>query len=58
VANRVNAIAEGLAQQQLAHTPASGGTDLVAQLEKLKALLDSGAITQQEFDDIKKTMLA
>lgn len=58
VANRVNAIAEGIAQHQLAHTPASAGTDLVAQLEKLKALLDSGAITQQEFDDIKKTMLA
>jgi Short C-terminal domain len=32
--------------------------DMVAQLSQLKELLDSGAITQQEFDTAKQKLLA
>jgi hypothetical protein len=31
--------------------------DIATQLSKLKSLLDSGAITKQEFDDLKKKLL-
>ena len=35
----------------------SEGTDPVAQLERLKGLLDSNAITQEEYDDQKRRIL-
>ncbi|HTU96938.1 MAG TPA: SHOCT domain-containing protein [Solirubrobacteraceae bacterium] len=37
---------------------ASGGDDLVEQLQQLSKLLDSGALTQDEFDAAKRKLLA
>jgi hypothetical protein len=37
---------------------ASGGTDVVAELTKLKGLLDAGVLTQEEFDVAKAKVLA
>ena len=37
---------------------ATGGSDLVAELTKLKGLLDAGALNQQEFDAAKQRVLA
>ena len=37
---------------------AVGGTDMVAQLENLKKLLDEGVLTQAEFDTQKQKLLA
>jgi hypothetical protein len=37
---------------------AGGGGDATAQIEKAKSLLDSGTITQAEFDSIKQKALA
>lgn len=39
-------------------TPGQAGEDPMVQLQKLKQLLDEGIITQQEFDDKKKTWLS
>jgi hypothetical protein len=41
-----------------AAAPAAGGTDMVAQLENLKKLLDEGILTQAEFDMQKQKLLA
>ena len=41
-----------------AAAPASGGTDVVAELTKLKGLLDAGVLTQEEFDAAKAKVLA
>lgn len=41
-----------------AAAPAAGGSDLVSELSKLKGLLDSGALTQEEFDAAKAKLLA
>jgi hypothetical protein len=41
-----------------AAAPAAGGTDLVAKLGELKQLLDSGVLTQEEFDAAKQKLLA
>jgi hypothetical protein len=38
--------------------PAAGGSDVVAELTKLKGLLDSGVLTQQEFEAAKQRVLA
>lgn len=38
--------------------PAVGGDDMVAQLQNLKGLLDSGVLTQAEFDAAKAKVLA
>jgi len=38
--------------------PAAGGSDLVAELTKLKGLLDAGALSQQEFEAAKQRVLA
>ena len=38
--------------------PEAGGTDMVAQLEALKKLLDEGVLTQAEFDTEKQKILA
>jgi Short C-terminal domain len=37
--------------------PAPAGGDVVAQLQQLKQLLDSGALTQDEFDAAKTKLL-
>jgi hypothetical protein len=56
---------EALEQQQapaapapVAAAPAAGGDDVVAQLEKLKGLLDAGVLSQDEFDAAKAKVLA
>ena len=41
-----------------AAAPAAGGEDMVAQLERLKKLLDEGILTQAEFDMQKQKLLA
>ena len=41
-----------------AAAPSAGGTDMVAQLESLKKLLDEGVLTQAEFDMEKQKLLA
>ena len=58
-------IADLQAQQQYAPPPAAapaapsaGGSDMVAQLENLKKLLDEGILTQAEFDMQKQKLLA
>jgi Short C-terminal domain len=38
--------------------PGAGGDDFVAELTKLKGLLDGGALTQSEFDTAKQKLLA
>jgi hypothetical protein len=38
--------------------PSAGGSDLVAELTKLKGLLDAGALTQDEFQAAKQQLLA
>ena len=37
---------------------AGGSSDLVAELTKLKGLLDAGALSQQEFETAKQRVLA
>jgi hypothetical protein len=44
--------------QYIQATAASGGGGAAAEIEKAKALLDSGAITQAEFDSLKAKALA
>ena len=39
-------------------TAGGGGGDATAQIEKAKSLLDSGTITQAEFDSLKQKALA
>lgn len=41
-----------------APAPEVGGTDMVAQLQALKKLLDDGVLTQAEFDTEKQKILA
>jgi len=41
-----------------APAPAAGGSDVVAELTKLKGLLDAGVLTQQEFEAAKQRVLA
>jgi hypothetical protein len=41
-----------------APAPTAGGTDVVAELTKLKGLLDAGVLTQEEFDAAKAKVLA
>ena len=41
-----------------APAPSAGGSDMVAQLENLKKLLDEGILTQAEFDMQKQKLLA
>lgn len=41
-----------------APAPSAGGSDMVAQLESLKKLLDEGILTQAEFDMQKQKLLA
>jgi hypothetical protein len=70
-ANAVNSRAQGkaaaqqqeaaqqqAAAEQQATAPAAGGMDdMTAQLTQLKALLDQGILTQEEFDAKKKQLL-
>lgn len=56
-------IAQHQAEQQMramnpaAAAPAAGGDDVVAQLERLDALRQSGALSQEEFDSQKRKLL-
>jgi membrane protease subunit (stomatin/prohibitin family) len=50
---------DDLSQNQArAPTSAPAATDTVSELERLKALLDSGALTQDEFDAAKQKILS
>ena len=51
-----SAAADAVASAPRPPTPA-GGTDLVAELQKLAALRDSGALTAQEFESAKARLL-
>jgi hypothetical protein len=46
------------AEQAQAAPPPPAPVDVVSRLRDLKALLDSGALTQQEFDIAKQRLLA
>jgi Short C-terminal domain/Phospholipase_D-nuclease N-terminal len=54
--NQARAEAQRAQFDDYVRTTAGGGT--AAEIEKAKALLDSGAITQAEFDSIKQKALA
>ena len=45
------------ARRQAAASQAAPGRDVVEQLKDLKALLDDGAISQEEFRSAKRTVL-
>jgi hypothetical protein len=45
------------APEEEAAPPPAASTDVAGQLTQLKALLDSGALTQQEFDAEKQKIL-
>ena len=45
------------AQQQVAQAAASATEDVIAQIEKLSALHQSGALTDEEFAAAKKKLL-
>lgn len=51
-----SAAADAVASAPRPPAPA-GGTDLVAELQKLAALRDSGALTAQEFESAKARLL-
>jgi membrane protease subunit (stomatin/prohibitin family) len=57
---RLEALEQQQAQPAAAPAPAAGGVsdDMVEQLTKLKGLLDSGVLTQDEFDAAKAKVLA
>jgi hypothetical protein len=61
---QIEELQEQQAQPQYAPPPAApvaaqvGGSDMVAQLENLKKLLDEGILTQAEFDMQKQKLLA
>jgi hypothetical protein len=46
------------AQQEPAAPPEPEPVDVVSRLRELKGLLDSGALTQQEFETAKQRLLA
>lgn len=49
---------EAAAQPAAEPAPTAGGDDLVAQIEKLASLKDSGVLTQEEFEAAKAKLLA
>jgi hypothetical protein len=49
--------AQAAAPAPAAAAPAAGGEDVVAKLQQLKSLLDSGALSQEEFDAAKTKLL-
>lgn len=49
--------AQPAAPAAAAPAPAAGGEDVVAKLQQLKQLLDSGALSQEEFDAAKAKLL-
>lgn len=51
------AIAMSQAQMAPAPPAAAPATDTVSELERLKGLLDQGALTQEEFDAAKRQVL-
>jgi hypothetical protein len=54
---RFRCVSHGSASSQTVATPAASTDDKFAQLERLKRLLDSGALTQSEFDREKTKLL-
>ena len=57
-ANREQQQQEQAYEQQQPPPAAPQETDVVAQLTELKGLLDSGVLTQDEFDAAKRKLLA
>lgn len=55
--HRINQIEEQKRQTELLQTMANGQFSVAAEIEKLKQLLDRGAITQEEFDSQKGKLL-
>jgi hypothetical protein len=55
---RLSALEAAQAPPPAAPAAPAGGSDLVAELTKLKGLLDAGVLTQQEFDTAKQRVLA
>ncbi|WAA67497.1 SHOCT domain-containing protein [Microbacterium oxydans] len=55
----IDSAAQAAAVPRTAAPPAAaGGSDMVAELQKLAALRSSGALTEQEFDAAKARLLA
>lgn len=52
------AVAEQNAAAPAAAAPGTGGTDIVAELQKLAALKDAGVLSDAEFDAAKAKLLA
>jgi hypothetical protein len=48
----------GIPNQVIVPAPAAAGTDIVSELQKLKALRDEGVLTEEEFEKAKAKILS